>query len=385
MEPLQPIPIQAILAARERIAGAAIRTPLVRLNVLDGPEIYLKLENLQPIGSFKIRGAGNALAAMGRERLERGVYTASAGNMAQGVAWCARLLGVRCRVIVPETAPETKLAAIQRLGGEIIKVSFDEWWQVMVNHGHPDIDAEFVHPVSDPEVMAGNGTVAIEILEDLPDVATVLVPYGGGGLSCGIASAIRAVKPEIRVFACEVATAAPLAASLQAGTPTTIDYTPSWVDGIGSKSVLAEMWPLVNAVLDGALVVPLEAVAGAVRVLAERNRVVAEGAGATAVAAALAGLAGEGKIVCVISGGNIDAAKLGHILLGEMLGTHPPEPVKAKAQSGRGRRTAAARAAAAPANAQPEPEASVAPAAEVPTTAKAPRKRATRAKAPAGA
>ncbi len=313
------IALEDIRAAQKRIAGSAIRPPLVRLNVDDAPtEIYLKLENLQPIGSFKLRGAGNAMALATKEQLAKGVYTASAGNMAQGVAWNARRLGIPCTVIVPDHAPETKLAAITRLGGHIIKVPFDEWWQVIVTHRYEGQTGLFVHPVSDPAVMAGNGTIGLEILEDLPDVDAVIIPYGGGGLSSGIASALRALKPGIKVYAAEVETAAPFSASLAAGSPQNITYTPSFVDGIGSGGVLAEMWPLVSQLLDGSLVVSLAEVAAAIRLLIERNHVVAEGAGATSVAAALAGKAGGGKVVCVVSGGNIDTEKLVKILKGEL-------------------------------------------------------------------
>jgi len=314
----EPIPLEEIRAARQRIAGAAIRTPLVRLNVPDAPgEIYLKLENLQPIGSFKIRGAANAIGLASEEELAQGVYTASAGNMAQGVAWNARRLGIPCTTIVPDHAPDTKLAAITRLGGKIIKVPFDDWWQVVVTHQFPGVPGLFVHPVSDPAVMAGNGTIGLEILEDLPDVATILIPYGGGGLSSGIASAVRALQPGTRIFACEVEGSAPLAPSLSAGAPRAVTYTPSFVDGIGSGSVLPDMWPLVSRLLDGSLVMSLAEVAAALKLLAERNRVIAEGAGATPVAAALSGKAGSGKIVCVVSGGNIDLSKFCAIVSGE--------------------------------------------------------------------
>jgi threonine dehydratase len=310
--------LDEIRAARERIADVAVRTPLLRLHVDAPAEIWLKLENLQPIGSFKLRGATNAMRLLPRARLERGVYTASAGNMAQGVAWSARLLGVACDVVVPEHAPQTKLAAIERLGGRTTKLPFDQWWRVIVEHLYePMRDRAFIHPVSDSAVIAGNATIGLEILEDLPDVETVVVPYGGGGLSCGIAAAVRALRPEVGVYAAEVETAAPLAASLAAGRPqTNSPYTASFVDGIGSTSVLAEMWPLACTLLAGSLVSPLAEVAGAVRVLAERARVIAEGAGAAAVAAALAGRAGGGKVVCVVSGGNIDLVKLGVILQG---------------------------------------------------------------------
>ena len=309
------IPLEAIQAAAERIGDAAIRTPLIRLPVEEaGCEIYLKLENLQPIGSFKLRGAGNAMALAGREALSKGVYTASAGNMAQGVAWNARRLGVPCSVVVPDHAPATKLAAIERLGGRVVKVPFERWWDVIVTGEIAGLGGRFIHPVRDPDVMAGNGTIGLEILEDLPDVDAVVVPYGGGGLSCGIASAIRALKPAVRVFAAEVETAAPLAASFAAGEPVEVEYEASFVDGIGGKSVLPAMWRLARALLDGSLVVSLDEARAAIRLLAERGRVIAEGAGAVPVAAALAGMAGGGVVVCVVSGGNIDSAVLAGIL-----------------------------------------------------------------------
>lgn len=316
--PSEPLPIEEIRAARERIRGAALRTPLLQLDAGDGTaEIHLKLENLQPIGSFKLRGAGNAMALAGPERLARGVVTASAGNMAQGVAWIARRLGVPCRVLVPDHAPRAKLDAIRRLGGEVVAVPFDAWWRVIETHEAPGLEGFFLHPVCDRAVIAGNGTIGLEILEDLPGVDAVIVPYGGGGLSAGIASALRALRPEARVYACEVATAAPLAASLAAGEPRPVEYTPSFVDGIGGKGLLEEMWPLVSGLLAGSLVVSLEQVAAAVRTLVARARVVAEGAGAAPVAAALAGLAPGARICCVVSGGNLDAAVLARILAGE--------------------------------------------------------------------
>lgn len=311
------IPLEAIQAAQARLglADTALRTPLLRLPVDEAPaEIYLKLENLQPIGSFKLRGAGNAMALAPRQALAKGVYTASAGNMAQGVAWNARRLGIPCSVVVPDHAPATKLAAIERMGARVIKVPFARWWQVIVTGEFGGLDGRFIHPVCDADVMAGNGTIGLEILEDLPDVDAVVIPYGGGGLSCGIASALRALKPETRVYAAEVETAAPLAASLRAGELVEVEYKASFVDGIGGKSVLPEMWALARALLDGSLVVSLDEVRAAIRLLAERGRVIAEGAGAASVAAALAGRAGGGKVACVVSGGNIDSAVLADIL-----------------------------------------------------------------------
>jgi threonine dehydratase len=309
--------LAAVEEARCRVSGAAIRTPLVRLNLLDAPaEIYLKLENLQPIGSFKIRGAANAMGHLKREELAQGVLTASAGNMAQGVAWRARELGVPCTVVAPETAPETKVRAVERLGGRVIKVPFEEWWAVFESRAYAGVDAHFIHAFDDLDVMAGNGTIALEILEDLPDVDALIIPWGGGGLACGIASAVRELKPRCKVYAAEVSTAAPLSASLAAGSPREVAYQPSFVDGIGGRGVFPEMFERARRLLDGSLVVSVEQVAAALRLLAERNRVIAEGAGACPVACALEGLGGAGRVVCVVSGGNIDAAKLCAILTG---------------------------------------------------------------------
>src|SRR5882672_1860910 len=301
--------------ARQMIAGSAIRTPLVRLNVRETPaEIYLKLENLQPIGSFKIRGATNAMGHMTSEALARGVVTASAGNMAQGVAWRARELGIRCTVIAPESAPDTKINAIAQLGGEVIKVPFDEWWNAFEQRSFPGVEGTFIHAFDDLNVMAGNGTIALEILEDLPDVDAVVIPWGGGGLTCGIASAMRTLRPQCKVFAAEVATAAPLAASLAAGLPQEIDYEASFVDGIGGKGVFPQMFERAVKLIEGSLVAELNEVASALYLMAERNRVIAEGAGACPVACALDGRAGTGEVVCIVSGGNIDFAKLCTIL-----------------------------------------------------------------------
>ncbi len=290
----------------------------MRLHAGTSAQIYLKLENLQPIGSFKIRGALNAMRMLHPDRLARGVYTASAGNMAQGVAWAARELGVPCRVIAPDHVPQTKLDAIERLGATVVRVPFADWWRALIEFGVPGEAGTFIHPGADPNVVAGNATIGLEIVEDLPDVDAVLVPYGSGGLSSGIACAVHAVKPGTRIFACEVETAAPFSASLAAGRPVAVEYTPTFIDGIGGKGVLDQIWPLAREVLAGSLVVSVRQIADAVRLLAERARVVAEGAGASSVAAALAHDVGAKRVVCVISGGNIDSAKLATILRGEI-------------------------------------------------------------------
>ena len=313
------VSLEDIKKAQQRIKGKVNRTPLLRYYNDDFPgEIYLKLENLQPIGSFKIRGAYNAMSTADESLLKDGVYAASAGNMAQGVAWNAKMMNIPCTVIVPDHAPQTKLDAITRLGAKFIKLPFNDWWQVLVTRKFEGIKGMFVHSVSDPPVIAGNGTIGLEILEDLPDVDTVIVPYGGGGLISGIATAIKALKPDVKVFASEVETAAPLAASLAAGEPIKVDYTASFVDGMGSSGLLTEMWPLVSKLVDGSIVLSLKQIADAIKLLIERNCVVAEGAGGSSFAAALTGKAGKGKIVCVISGGNIDAEKLNNILSGTM-------------------------------------------------------------------
>lgn len=317
---LQSIPAEAFLSARERIADIAIRTPLVRLNVDDAPaEIYLKLENLQPTGAFKLRGAVNAIRLADPEQLRQGVWTASTGNMAQGVAWCARLLGLRCTVVAPDNAPEAKLTAIRRLGAQVVLIPFLDWLAIYRTRHFAGAEGLFIHAFSDPGVMAGNGTIALEILADLPDVDAVITPYGGGGLTCGVAAAFRHFKPDTRLYAAEAEVATPVTASLAAGRSIEVPYTPSFIDGIGAPFLFDEMWEFARQLLDGSTVSSLAEVMAAVKLLAVRNRIVAEGAGATPIAAALAGKAGSGKIVCVVSGGNIDADKFAKILTDQSL------------------------------------------------------------------
>ncbi len=301
--------------------ASAIRTPLVRLDATrpagDGPEIYLKLENLQPIGSFKIRGAAAVMAATPPEALARGVVTASAGNMAQGVAWLARERGIPCTVVAPESAPKVKTDAVERMGGRVIRVPFEEWWRAFEEHAYPGVEGTFIHAFDDPWVMAGNGTIALEILEDLPDADAIITPWGGGGLTCGVAAAAHALRPEIKVYAAEVAGAAPLAAALDAGKPVEIDYTSSFVDGIGSPTVFPQMFERARPVIAGSLVAEVSAVAAALLLMAERNHVIAEGAGACPVACALAGGAGYGKVVCVVSGGSIHMTEVAALAVPE--------------------------------------------------------------------
>ena len=310
----EQIPLEAIRAARGRIADSAVRTPLVRLPGSDLPEIWLKLETLQPVGSFKLRGARNAIGGIDADALARGVYTASAGNMALGLAWCAQQRKIPFTAVVPEHAPTAKLSKLEQLGARIVRVPFERWWQVLREHRFEDLDGSFVHPVANVSVMAGNGTIGLEILEELPSVDTVLVPFGGGGLSCGIASALAGLGSRARVVGCEIETATPLRTSLEAGAPCTVERTPSFVDGIGGAGLLPEMWPLVQRLIDSDAVVSLAEAAAAIRLLVERVHVVAEGAGAVPLAAALSGRVTGRVVCCVISGGNIDTAVLLDIL-----------------------------------------------------------------------
>jgi threonine dehydratase len=314
---LTPIPLDEIRRARERIADVVSPTPLLRIDVDAPAEVWLKLECLQPIGSFKLRGALSAVRAASSAELAGGVMTASAGNMAQGVAWAAREAGVRARIVAPDTAPRAKLDAVERLGGEVMLVPHEEWWQTMVDRAHPDVDGMFVHPVEDDAVMAGNGTIGLELVEDLARFDAVVIPWGGGGLTTGIASALRALRPDVRIVTAEPETAAPFAASFAAGGPTEIDYSVSFVDGAGGRALLPTMWERAHDLVDAAAAVPLDAVAEAMRLLVSRARIVAEGAGALSLAAAIRGDAGEGRVVCVVSGGNVDASVLAAVLAGE--------------------------------------------------------------------
>jgi threonine dehydratase len=312
------IPAGLIDEARRHVYEAAIRTPLVRLNY-DGPaEIYLKLECLQPIGSFKIRGAYNAVRLLPEEQRRRGVWTISAGNAAQGVALAARKAGVPCKVLVIDAAPAAKLDAARRLGAEIVPASYDDCWKALADRAHPAMNGAFVHPFEDDAFIAGNASCGLEILEDLPDVNCIVAAFGGGGLSCGIAAAMKErgmTERGVKVFASEPETAAPLARSFAAGSPQSFpEWKASWVDGSGGKSVFPRMWALAHHLLAGSIVCTLEEIRKAMRIVAERNHVICEGAGASAVAAGLGGKCGSGKVVCVVSGGNIDLAKFSELV-----------------------------------------------------------------------
>jgi threonine dehydratase len=310
------IPAGLVDDARQHVYEAAIRTPLVRLNYGGPAQIYLKLECLQPIGSFKIRGAYNAVRLLPDEHRRHGVWTVSAGNAAQGVALAARKTGVACKVLVMDTAPAAKLDAVRRLGAEIVTASFDQCWKALADRTHPSMDGTFVHPFEDDEFIAGNGSVGLEILEDFPDVDCIVAAFGGGGLSCGIAAALKERGKPVKVFAAEPETASPLALSLKAGSAQNFpDWKPSWVDGCGGKSVFPRMWSLAHHLLAGSIVCPLADIREAMRIVAERNHVICEGAGACAVAAALSGKCGPGKTVAVVSGGNIDLAKFSELVV----------------------------------------------------------------------
>ena len=290
----------------------------------DAPaEIWLKLENLQPIASFKLRGAANAVLSAPPEELADGLVTTSTGNMAQGVAWMARELGVPATIVVPDNASMTKLAAVERLGGRIVRVTWEKWWAAVDADDERDlgegVHGFYVHPVQDPPVMAGNGTIGLELSEDLDDFDAVVIPWGGGGLTTGIASALRAVRPDVKVYVCEPESGAPFAAAVANGrVPVKVDYRPSFIDGAGSGSLLPKMWEHARDLVTDAFAVSLADAAAGVRLLLERARIVGEGAAGLPVAAAMAGLAGEGRVVCIVSGGNIDSARLATILEGRV-------------------------------------------------------------------
>jgi threonine dehydratase len=305
--------------ARANILGVARRTPLWRLDAeTPGVNIYLKLENLQPLGSFKIRAALNALKSKDPDSLRAGVVGASAGNFGQGLAFAAKSLGAPVTIVAPDTSAMTKTEALQAMGARVIRIPFADWWGVLTARRFEGAEGVFFHPVAEQAVVAGNATIGVEIVEDLPEIDAVIAPFGGGGLVSGIGSVMRRLKPNARMIAVEAETSRPAAAAFAAGRPTPIQHQPSFVDGIGSGVVLDEMWPLVREMVDETVGVSLAEIAGAVRLLAMKHRVIAEGAGAAAVAAALAGKAGQGNIVCIVSGGNIDASKLGTILKGEV-------------------------------------------------------------------
>ena len=311
------ISLETVRAAAETVYRVAIRTPLVRLDlpgrVGAGAEVFLKLETLQPIGSFKIRGAQNAIARLTPAQLADGVWTVSAGNAAQGVALAASMAGASCSVMVMDTAPETKLRAIERLGATIVKASYDECWRTVEQHGSDRMRGRFVHPFDDDDFISGNGTIGLEVVEDLPDVDAVVAPLGGGGLLTGVAAVVKALRPGARVYAAEPETAAPLSVSFQAGKASRFDaWRASFVDGAGGKSVLTSMWPLLQAWVDESLVVTLDDAARAMRTVADRVHVIAEGAAACAVAGALSDAIrerGHRKIVAIVSGGNIDLVR----------------------------------------------------------------------------
>ena len=316
IDPVRPIPIDDIEQARERVAGTVLRIPLVKLDLGEGgPDIRLKLENLQPTNAYKIRGATNAVAKLSHEDRARGVWTISAGNAGQGVAFAARRFGIPCTVVAIETAPQTKLDRMRALGATIVPVSYDDAWVAAETHEFEGLEGTFVHPFDNHDFIAGHGTMGLEILEDAPEVSTVICAIGGGGLITGVGSAIKAKHPDVTVLGAEPETAAPYALSLREGGPRKFtDWQASFVDGAGGKSVTERMWQRMRPVTDGTITVTLEQTAKAMRLIAEKTRTIAEGAGALALAAALSGEAGEGPIVCVVSGGNIDLDKFAEMV-----------------------------------------------------------------------
>lgn len=317
IDPVRPISLDDIEQARGRIAGTVLRTPLVRLDLgEDGPDIRLKLENLQPTNAYKIRGATNAVANLSDEQRERGVWTISAGNAGQGVAYAARKFGIPATVVAIETAPQTKLDRMRALGATIVPVSYDDAWKAAESHTFPGLEGTFIHPFDNHDFIAGHATMGLEILEDAPDVRTVITAIGGGGLITGVGSAIKAKRPDVPVLGAEPESAAPYALSLREGGPRKFtEWQASFVDGAGGKSVTERMWQRMRPVTDGSITVTLDQTREAMRLIAEKTRTIAEGAGALALAAALTGEAGEGPIVCVVSGGNIDLGKFAELVV----------------------------------------------------------------------
>ena len=315
VDPVRPISLEDIEQARERVASTIMRTPLVKLDLGSGaPDIRLKLENLQPTNAYKIRGATNAVAHLSDMERARGVWTISAGNAGQGVAYAARRFGIPCTVVAIETAPQTKLDRMRALGATIVPVSYDDAWKAAESHEFPGLDGTFVHPFDNHDFIAGHATMGLEILEDAPDVRTVIAAIGGGGLITGVGSAIRAKRPDVQVLGAEPETAAPYALSLREGGPRKFaDWEASFVDGAGGKSVTERMWQRMRPVTDGTITVTLDQTAKAMRLIAEKTRTIAEGAGALSLAAALTGQAGDGPIVCIVSGGNIDLNKFAEL------------------------------------------------------------------------
>ncbi len=311
LRPIRPIELSEIRAARERIASTIVRTPLVRLELgQDFPEVRLKLENLQPINAYKLRGAANAVAMLPESERQRGVWTISAGNAGQGVAYAARQAGVPCSVVVIETAPTAKVERMRALGAKLVAVPYEVAWQALDDRAFPGIEGTFIHPFDDDHFIAGHGTMGLEIFEDAPETATVVAAIGGGGLITGVGSALKALRPDVRVIGVEPETAAPTALSLAAGSPQKFpNWTASFVDGAGGQSVFPRMWERMKPILDDSLVVSLEETRRAMRVMAEKARVIAEGAGALPLAAVLSGKVSQGPIVCIVSGGNVDLKK----------------------------------------------------------------------------
>jgi threonine dehydratase len=316
LDPIRPITLEEVRAARERIAGTVLRTPLVRLELgPEFPDIRLKLENLQPINAYKLRGAANAVALLSEEERRRGVWTISAGNAGQGVAYAARKVGIPCTVVAIETAPSAKLERMKALGARLVTVSYDRAWQALDDRAFPGVEGTFVHPFDDQNFVTGHATMGLEILEDAPDTMAVIAGIGGGGLIVGVGSAVKALKPDIKVWGAEPETAAPAALSFEKRSPQVFeDWEASFVDGAGGQSIFPRMWERMKPVVDGSIVVTLEETKKAMRILAEKVRIISEGAGALSLAAALTGKAGKGPIVAIVSGGNLDLKKFSELI-----------------------------------------------------------------------
>jgi threonine dehydratase len=282
-----------------------------------GSGIWLKPEVLQPVGSFKIRGVYNWAASLTDAERARGLSTTSAGNTAQALGYAARAFGVAARSLVPEWLPANKSASLERYGVELIRVPFDDLLDYMFEERWRSEPYSYLNPWGQPELIAGHGTASLEIVADLPDVDTVFVPIGGGGLVAGVGSALKALRATIRVVGVQAAANPALPAALAAGRSVWIDWKDTICEGASVPIIVDEMFPLLSTVVDEVVLVTEQEVKDAIRSLAVRNKLVAEGAGAAALAAASKTPAADrGRSVCIVSGGSIDAALLAEIVAG---------------------------------------------------------------------
>lgn len=308
--------LASIEQAAQRLAGIITHTPLIPL--VDGPaeaDIFLKPEVLQPIGSFKVRGVGNWSLALSPEDASRGLTTVSAGNTAIAVGYMARRLGVPSRSLVPTSLHRGKREKIESYGTELVEMSMTELMIYMFEERWRDEPYSYLNPWGEPSMIAGHGTIGLEVVEDLPDIDSIFVPVGGGALISGVASALRALKPSVRVYGVQAAVNSALAAAFDAGEPRWIDWHDTIVEGASTPVITHNMYPMLRDLIDDVVLVTEEDVESAMRRLALNNKLVTEGAGAAGVAAALkVPLDDRGVSVCVVSGGSVEPGVLTRVL-----------------------------------------------------------------------